>query len=209
MFLWILAVCGMVGVIAEQLWIHDRPASSPGAVLASTDDIGEGLQAYEVVAPDFSLTDQLGRTITTAQLKGHPWIADFFFTQCTTACPILTARLSAVQSKIPPEVKFVSFSVDPDHDDQAALLAYAKNYGADNNRWYFLNGNKRTLFAAITGLKVAVIQSNSGNPIEHDVHYLLMDSTGRLRGVYDSTDMQRVDQLVKDANALVVQESKP
>jgi protein SCO1 len=209
LFLWLLAVIGMLGVVAIQLFSHDRQAAAPDVALGASDDAGETLQVYPVVAPDFSFTDQLGRTVSTASLKGHPWIADFFFTQCATACPILTSRLAAVQDRIPDDVKFVSFSVDPDHDNQAALLAYAKQYGADNSRWHFVTGPKEPLFAAIAAMKVAVIPASDGNPIAHDVHYLLMDSSGRLRGVYDSTDPPRVEQMVKDASALSALESKP
>ncbi|HUB24002.1 MAG TPA: SCO family protein [Tepidisphaeraceae bacterium] len=209
LFLWLIAVIGMVGVIAMELFSRDRQTPAPDVVLGASNDTDDGLQIYPVVAPDFSFTDQLGRTVTTSSLKGHPWIADFFFTQCASACPILTSRLAAVQNQIPGEVQFVSFSVDPDHDNQAALLAYAKQYGADNSRWHFVTGPKQPLFAAIAAMKVAVIPASDGNPIAHDVHYLLMDSTGRLRGVYDSTDPPRIEQMVKDANALLAQESKP
>lgn len=194
LLLWIVAVAAMVSVVAMQWWGRDRGSA----------------QAFSIFAPTFTLTDQLGRSVTTDDLKGRPWVADFIFTQCASACPLMTRRLASVQTTISPQVRFVSFSVDPDHDTPPVLLAYAKQYGADLDRWLFLTGPKDQLFSAIQGMKVSLIPATDGNPIEHDVHYLLMDSAGRLRGAYDSRVPGEVDRLVSDANALAAgQESKP
>ena len=42
--------------------------------------------------PSFDYVDQDGHHVTNRNLLGHPWIADFIYTQCTTACPVLTAH---------------------------------------------------------------------------------------------------------------------
>jgi cytochrome oxidase Cu insertion factor (SCO1/SenC/PrrC family) len=203
LLLWVVAVTGMVWVVAMQLWTRDRHAAQAAATADTVVD------ATPITAPRFSLTDQLGRTVTTDDLKGHPWIADFFFTTCASSCPMLTKHLSDLQTLIPGEVKFISFSVDPDHDTPAALLAYAKLYNADNDRWRFLTGEKSALFAAITSLKVTVVSATKDNPIEHDVHYLLMDSAGRLQNVYDSRSPDEVSKLVHDATALTAAQAPP
>jgi protein SCO1 len=190
--LWIAAVAGMVFMVAMQLSTRDRSDAAVDSV---------------AWAPDFSLTDQLGRTVTTSDLHGHPWIADFIFTECASACPIMSHRLSELQSKIPASVKFVSFSVDPERDTPPVLLAYAKQYNADNDRWVFLTGQKDQVYAAITSMKVAVIPATKDNPIEHDVHYLLIDSSGRLYGAYDSRYPGLVDKLIADATTLAAEPS--
>jgi protein SCO1/2 len=190
--LWIAAVAGMVFVVAMQLSNRDRT---------------DGAIDTPITAPDFALTDQLGRTVTTAGLRGRPWIADFIFTECASACPIMSHRLSELQSKIPANVKFVSFSVDPERDTPPVLLAYAKQYNADNDRWRFLTGPKDRVFAAIAGMKVAIIPATKDNPLEHDIHYLLIDSAGRMYHAYDSRYPAQVDQLVTDAKALAAEQS--
>jgi cytochrome oxidase Cu insertion factor (SCO1/SenC/PrrC family) len=73
-------------------------------------------------APEFLLTDQRGKPVNKAALAGHVWIADFIFTKCTTVCPLITAKMALLQRQIAdPSVRFVSFSVDPEHDTEAAL----------------------------------------------------------------------------------------
>jgi protein SCO1 len=196
--LWVVAVTGMVSVVAVQLWSRDRQAQ------ADEQSLGE-----PIVAPDFALTDQLGRQVTTQDLRGHAWIADFIFTECASACPIMSHNLASLQTRIPTDVKFISFSVDPEHDTPPVLLAYAKQYGADNDRWRFLTGNKDTVMDAVHGMKVSIVPATQSSQIEHDVHFLLMDSTGRLHGVYDSRIQGELDRLVADSTALAAQESKP
>src|SRR6478752_6187722 len=44
-------------------------------------------------APAFSLRDHSGRKLHGAALRGRPYIANFFYTQCKSVCPIMTAKL--------------------------------------------------------------------------------------------------------------------
>jgi cytochrome oxidase Cu insertion factor (SCO1/SenC/PrrC family) len=54
-------------------------------------------------------------------------------------------------------------------------------------------------------MKVSVIPASNGNPIEHDIHFLLIDSSGHIHGVYDSRVPDEVDRLTRDAAALSAQ----
>jgi cytochrome oxidase Cu insertion factor (SCO1/SenC/PrrC family) len=204
--LWLLAVMGMISVVALRIWEnHPQGGQADAAILASDGS----LPVIPIIAPSFDFTDQLGRSVTTASLQGHPWIADFIFTQCASTCPLMSAHFSKLQSQIPPSVKFISFSVDPDHDTPPVLLTYAAQYNADNDRWRFLTGKRDDVFAAIDAMKVTVIPADANNPIRHDVHFILFDDQGRVRGLYDSRIPDNVDQLVKDATTLAHQESNP
>jgi protein SCO1/2 len=126
---------------------------------------------------------------------------DFIFTECASACPIMSGHMSALQSRIPSDVKFVSFSVDPEHDTPPVLLAYAKQYGADNDRWRFLTGDKDKVMDVVHALKVSVVPATPGNQIEHDVHFLLIDANGQFVNAYDSRFPDQIDLLIKDATA--------
>src|ERR1043165_7313559 len=64
-------------------------------------------------APAFAFVDQHGMAVSERQLAGRVWIADFIYTQCTSACPLLSAKLALVRRQLTdPRLKFVSFSVD-------------------------------------------------------------------------------------------------
>src|SRR5690625_6444063 len=84
--------------------------------------------------PDFEFTTQDNETMTTDNLKGTYWVADFVFTNCTTVCLPMTSNMAYLQSLINEEgldTQLVSFSVDPDYDSPEVLTEYAEDNGAD------------------------------------------------------------------------------
>ena len=93
--------------------------------------------------PAFALHDQNGRAVSTEQLSGKVWIANFIFTRCPDMCPLLTSRMAGVRTQLAPvrsQVQIVSFSVDPAHDTPAVLKDYAQKHDADQPDWTFLTG---------------------------------------------------------------------
>src|SRR5665213_69091 len=95
--------------------------------------------------PDFTMTDQDGKTITQNDIKGKFYVTDFFFASCPTFCPKLSNGLKDVYDKFNKANDFliISYTVDPDHDSVPVLKEYAKKYGADASRWLFLRGDKK------------------------------------------------------------------
>ena len=72
--------------------------------------------------PQFTWMDQDQTLVTNQTLQGRVWIADFIFTRCTTVCPLLTGKMTLLRRAIEhPDVTFVSFSVDPEHDTPEVL----------------------------------------------------------------------------------------
>ena len=89
--------------------------------------------------PDFSCTDQLGRTIGKRELEGKVWVATFFFIRCTGPCPDMIRGLSelAKETRDIPDLRLVAFSFKPEEDTVAELAAYATSWHADPDRWHF------------------------------------------------------------------------
>lgn len=164
---------------------------------------GEALPVLWEV-PAFSAVDQHGRPITAHGLQGHVWIANFIFTRCTAACPLLTAQMILLQRAAPhPGVRFVSFSVDPEYDTPAVLKQYAGAWKGDEARWLLLHIEREMLYRTAAGLRVAVLPlDDPANPILHSNLFFLVDREGRVRGLYDSNDSQAMKQLASDAMTL-------
>jgi len=76
--------------------------------------------------PDFVLTDQTGASFSSKEkLDGKVWIANFIFTTCQGPCPRMSSQMSQARQRIMhPDVRFVSFTIDPDRDTPEALAAY-------------------------------------------------------------------------------------
>jgi protein SCO1/2 len=154
--------------------------------------------------PAFSFPDQDGKPVTDRDLRGHVWVADFIFTQCTTACPIMTSKMLLLQKQVPqPSVRFVSFSVDPAHDTPAVLKKYAELWQGDESRWRLLSTEPASLAAVIKAMRVTVEPTaDPDNPIMHSSLFLLVDADGKVRGIYDSIDSEATAQLAQDMKTL-------
>ena len=164
----------------------------------------EGLNQFGPV-PDFSLVERSGKRIAVGDLRGKIWVADFIYTTCKDTCPLQSAEMSKLQDEwsAKPELRFVSFSVDPDHDTPAVLSQYAKNFKADGDRWLFLTGDKKQLSHLIQdGFRLSaapLTQSDSQDQvILHSPRFVLIDKKTQIRGYYDSRDPEALARLSKD-----------
>lgn len=156
--------------------------------------------------PEFSLTDQNGKTVTRGDLDGKVWIADFIFTNCAGTCPMLTETMIRLQRALPKEVHLVSFSVDPGRDTPEVLAAYAAKAETDKNRWHFLTGEKEKLYdLSIKGFKLALDDTGGtdAEPITHSTRLVLVDREGKIRGYYGGTDEEEMKKLFFDAMKLL------
>jgi protein SCO1/2 len=151
--------------------------------------------------PSFSFVDQDGRATTTADLRGHVWIADFIFTSCTTICPLITAKMALLQRRLKgPGLRFVSFSVDPKHDTPEALKRYASEWREGESRWKLLATDPKGLEAFAKSMFVIVEPGEQD--IGHSKLFFLVDAQGGVRGIYESDRDDALERLVRDTEAL-------
>ncbi|KAF0244071.1 MAG: hypothetical protein FD180_2836 [Planctomycetota bacterium] len=156
-------------------------------------------------APDFSMVDQEGRTITKADLLGRAWIADFMFTHCSGVCPVLLTRFEELNRVLPPGVVLVSFSMDPLRDTPEALKKYASDSKVDLKRWRFVSTGsvaKRNELAKGLMTDAGENPGDAVNSVIHSEYFMLVDASGRIRGAYQSGDEARLSRLKKDAREL-------
>ena len=195
--LWAFLVMVMLGVVGAGLWARRQDDRR--------DPTAEELVDLPVYysAPAFSLIDQNEQTVTEQSLRGKVWVAAFIFTRCAGPCPMMTAKMADLQKSVPdPQVKLVSFSLDPEYDTPAVLREYAGRFDADAKRWHFLTGQKQAMFDVSAGFKLYAKEADSENPIIHSDRFLLVDSLGRVRGVYHADDPESMARLAADAAAL-------
>jgi protein SCO1/2 len=198
-----------VGLIAAAKWadhaLNDgrKPPSVDSIIQNISVDNATTLPSYWDV-PAFSFLDQDGKTVTDRDLRGHVWVADFIFTQCTTACPIMTSKMLILQKQVhQPGARFISFSVDPEHDTPAALKAYAELWHGDQARWRLLSTDHSRLMQLIKAMHVTVeATEDKDNPIMHSSIFQLVDAAGHVRGIYDSIDSEATAKLADDMNIL-------
>lgn len=175
-------------------------AVAPGSTAVHLAD--EGLPTLGDVPP-FAFTNIDGRSIDESVLRGHVWIADFIFTRCTTMCPITTAKMSVLRRSIrSANIRFVSFSIDPEYDTPAILRAYAARWNAEQ-RWLLLRPPPGTVTEFAKAMNVPFQRTAMPlEPILHTSLFFLIDQRGRVRGLYGSLDDAAVRRLAADATIL-------
>ncbi len=161
-------------------------------------------EAYTV--PDFNLIDQDKKIITQQQLRGSIYVADFFFTRCGSICPKMSTQLTRVQEEFlnDPEVKIVSFTVDPKHDTAEVLKAYAQDYGAVAGKWRFATGPKDSIYALAQKGYFITAMEDTAHPVDfiHSDKLILIDKNGWVRGYYNGTDLKEVEKLITEIRVL-------
>ncbi len=155
---------------------------------------------------NFSFVNQNGKTITQKDYEGKIYVADFFFTTCGSICPKMTTNLAEVQKAFinNPKVMLLSHSVLPDIDSVPVLKAYAIKNRVNDKKWNLVTGNKKEIYSMARKSYLAVKQ---GKPSEiydmvHTENFVLIDDKRRVRGFYDGTKKEDVQQLIDDINFL-------
>ena len=157
--------------------------------------IGKPLPIIGPVA-DFALTNQNGRGVSLADLRGRVWVADIIFTRCPGPCLKMTRQMKDLQEALPAAnpARFVTLTTDPTFDNPAILRTYAGRFDADTNRWMFLTGLRNEI-AKLAGesLKLTALE----NPPEkrespqdlfaHSTIFVIVDRRAQLRGVFETT----------------------
>src|SRR5579864_9184612 len=155
---------------------------------------------YDV--PAFDLIAQDAQPFHSAVLAGKIWVADFIYTTCPGPCPRMTSQMHEVQDAIAkmPDVKLVSFTVDPARDTPLVLADYAKVHGASSEHWYFLTGPETTLQKLD---RDAFKLGNVDGTLEHSTRFALVDRQAHIRGYYDTSESSVIPRLISGIRELL------
>jgi protein SCO1/2 len=180
-------------------------ACSSTLLLLASCSVPKNLPILGQVAP-FHLTSQSGQDFDSARLTGHVWVADFIFTNCEGPCPRMSGYMRALQKATTdlPDLKMVSFTVDPKRDTPPVLSEYGKSFSADSDRWYFLTGDPKIL----DGLDHDSFKlGNVGSQMDHSTRFVLVDAKRQIRGYYGIASGDPVTDLARDARRLMKEQS--
>ncbi len=138
--------------------------------------------------PNLVLLDQNGQSINLSSLKGEYVLINFIYTGCSGTCPMLTSKMSMVEKKLTPDlakkVRLVSVTLDPEHDNPAALLKYANEHGANGADWIFLTGTPAQIDAYLATFLIKRTREPDGS-IDHVTTSFLLGPDGRQIRQYD------------------------
>lgn len=190
---------------------NDKKLPIYGEREARINKDGEVDTIYQTI-PAFGFLNQDSVLITQDAFKDKIYIADFFFTSCSTICPIMHRNLKTVfdQYKDNDEVMFLSHTIDFKYDKPSTLKRYAQKLGVDGNKWQFVWGTKDSIYhIAEKNYLVAVGEDETEKDgYIHQGWLVLIDKDKKMRGAYDGTKTEQVDQLKKDIEILLAEYKK-
>jgi protein SCO1 len=159
-------------------------------------------------APAFALTDQSGKPLSSASLKGKVLLVSFIFTTCNGSCPATTHRMGLVQRELKARgllkgdrVRLVSITLDPKRDTPEVLRGYMRLYDVDAASWSFLTGPPETVAKVVAGWGMWARPAANGQ-LDHPSRVFLVDRGGNIREIYN-LDFLRPGWVVEDVNLLL------
>ena len=150
---------------------------------------------------DFELTNQNGEIITQEFYKNKIYVADFFFTTCQDICPIMTKNMFRLQEELKDDndILFLSHTVIPEVDTVQQLKKYAVENNVDDSKWNLVTGEKKQIYDLARKSYLAVEDAEYGKfDMIHTENFILIDKQRQIRGFYDGTNDDEIEQLISD-----------
>lgn len=165
---------------------------------------------YHVIR-DFKLLNQNADTVKFPADSNQITVVNFFYTRCPSFCLDMNKQMARV-AKIYNNnrlMRFISISVDPDHDRPAILSEYSKPFVTENKKWDFLTGNKELIYSLAKNdfLVDAIPDTAESLNIIHSPMLILLDPQKRIRGYYDSSrGNEEINILIDEIKVLITEE---
>lgn len=103
---------------------------------------------------------------------------------------------------------FLSFSVTPWIDNPNKLKKYKQDNEIKNPNWHFLTGTKGAIYKLARQSYFAeedIGFSKDSTEFLHTEHFILVDKTKRIRGIYNGTLALEMQQLIDDIKILEIE----
>jgi protein SCO1/2 len=156
-------------------------------------------------APEFTLTNQDGKRVALKELRSKVLAITFIFASCVDTCPLLTAKMAGIQSRLGSDfgskVYFVSITVDPERDTPAVLQRYAQGYNANLAGWTFLTGTQAEIRNVAKSYGIYYKKKPRGD-VDHTFLTSLVDRSGIVRVQYMGVKFDP-EEMLRDLQSLV------
>ena len=211
---WIRIFVGVVYLVScEEAMVEEevQMTSIPNLPYYNSPDF-EPYWSKEEGAPHqiaaFEFTDQNGQKINNETFKDKIYITNFFFTSCGSICPKMMKHMNYLQDELSDfdEVRFLSHTVLPEIDSVPKLKEYTKNYSINDRVWHLVTGNKADLYRLARQsyfVEEEIGFTKDSSEFLHTEHFVLIDQSKRIRGIYNGTVRLEMDRIIEDVKLLL------
>lgn len=128
-------------------------------------------------APGFSLTDQYGRSVRLAALRGKVVVLEFMDPRCTDICPIVSQEFILADRQlrdVRSQIAFVAINVNQYAESRADIMRFSREQGLNRlPNWYFLTGGTAALQHAWKSYGIYVQPNKTGDVVHSSVIYFI------------------------------------
>ncbi len=131
-------------------------------------------------APNFTLTDQNGKTVSLSQFASKRIVLTNLDPTCTFDCPLIASELRVADAGLTPAQRantvFVAIASNPDIHSVRSLAIFDQREGLSGlKNWYFLTSpSLRRLVAVWTAYQIQVSVPTNGTMVAHpDLLYVI------------------------------------
>ena len=174
-------------------------------ILVEGEDGQDQIENITLKIDLFEVMDQDSQIITADDFAGKIYVVDFFFTHCPTICPVMTKNMASVYDHFEndKDLLFLSHTIDIKNDSVPQLKKYANKIGISSDRWHMVTADKMVIYDLADQYMVSAAEDpNSPGGYMHSGAFILMDGQHRIRGYYDGTMEEDVDQIISDIQVL-------
>ena len=159
-------------------------SSTNAAVTVPAMDGGDAIPAK--AAPPIDLTDQYGKKVDLAKLKGHSVLVAFLYTHCTDLCPIVAGKVHTAYSKLSKSERpiFLAVSVDPAHDTPQSAAEFNQRHRTTGEIDWLLGSHAELVKVWDAWGVRPETDPNDPEEIEHNAEIFAIDPQGQIRALY-------------------------
>ena len=151
---------------------------------------------------DFQLTDQTGKTVKLADLRGAPVLMFFGFTHCAQICPTALHQLRQLEREHRAELgktRIVIVSVDGERDSPAAMKTWLQPISTS---FIGLTGPPARVHDIAAQFSAAFYKTPGASAgeysMEHNSQIFLLDAKGQLRATFFNAPLATMAAVTRD-----------
>ncbi|HUZ54928.1 MAG TPA: SCO family protein [Streptosporangiaceae bacterium] len=164
--------------------------ASPNADPIIARALGVSSAPLDVPAASFQLTDQNGRPVSLASLRGKVVLLTFLDPVCTTDCPLIAQELRVADQMLGAKaanVEIVAIAANPLYSTRGYLRAFDRRERLTGERnWLYLTGSLSQLRKVWASYGIAVEVLPGGQMIGHNDLVFAIDAAGHIRAEINS-----------------------
>jgi len=166
-----LTTVGVGAGLVVPLFLLGTLLGPPDASAVVADSSGGVIALPHRPAPEFTLTDQTGTTVSMSRLRGTLTLVTFLDPVCSDDCPIIANQIAAADRALGPlarRVQIVAINTNPVFHRVEDVEAFTRSHGlGDLPNWHFLAGPPAELGDVLAAYSI-VVQVPAIGMIAHD-----------------------------------------